>query len=427
MTTQRRRLVLLTTNYPFTHTGGETMFVAPELPHLARAFSADGQPVCVVPLHDTGRQLPVPQGVVVDRSLAQRWRATRLACNLRAPAWPGFWPELWRGLVRGGPVGVVRVWRWAAVAQAVWQWMQTSLEPGAPVILYTYWRGGATLAAVRWSAQAAGRVAVSRVHRYELYEEAFSPPFQPFTAVYGQLHRVLAISQHGAVHLRRYELPAGRVVLARLGVPPMPRAVASVDGVLRLVSCSTLTAVKRVPFTAQVLVAWAQRHSSQVVEWVHFGDGPERGAVESVLQAAPPNLRVRLAGRVDHGQVVQHYAQQPVDLFLLLSASEGLPVAIQEALGAGVPVLATDVGGVAEALAEEGDNGLLLPARAEPTEVLAALDHLLVQSTLAQREARREAAWRCWASRFDADCNHAELARLLHDNSPDHGSQSGHT
>lgn len=421
-----RRLLLLSTNFPFTFTGGETMFIAPELPHLAAAFAAEG--VTVAPLHDVGEQLPLPDGVALDRRLGQRWRTRRWVAYACAPAWPGFWPELWRGWRQGGAVGAVRVWRWAAAAQAVWAWLQTTQAtqatqadrdrqaPTPPLLLYTYWRGGATLAAARWAAQHPGSAAVTRVHRYELYDEAFSPPFQPWAAVYGQLARTLPIAQHGADYLAARGVPASRLHLARLGVPALPqRAVASADGALRLVSCSTLTPVKRVPFTAQALVALARAHPQTPVLWTHYGDGPERAAVDQALRGAPPNLQVQLAGRVANTAVLAHYAQQPVDLFVLLSASEGLPVAIQEALAAGIPVLATDVGGVAEAVSASGDNGGLLPAQADVTAVVAALTQLLITSSAAQRAARRDAAWQTWATRFDAPRNHAALARHLHD------------
>lgn len=60
-----------------------------------------------------------------------------------------------------------------------------------------------------------------------------------------------------------------------------------------------------------------------------------------------------------------------VDLFVLGSAHEGLPVAIMEALAAGLPVVATDVGGVAEAVVD-GENGFLVPAR-DPEALAAAM------------------------------------------------------
>jgi glycosyltransferase involved in cell wall biosynthesis len=111
--------------------------------------------------------------------------------------------------------------------------------------------------------------------------------------------------------------------------------------------------------------------------------------------------------------VLAHYAQEPVDLFVLLSRSEGLPVSIQEALAAGVPVLATDVGGVAEAVGRDGEAGLLLPADADDAAVLRALQALLGEEDPARRTARREAARQRWAQDFDAARNHTRLARTL--------------
>lgn len=409
-----RRLLLLTTNHPFTYTGGETMFIVPELPHLVEAFAASG--VGVAPLHDTGEQLPMPEGATLLRGLAAAWRAHRVAAYLRAPAWPGFWPELWRGLRQGGLIGAVRVWRWAAAAQAVWRWLPAAVQADESVLLYTYWRGGATLAAARWARQHAGCAAVTRVHRYELYADAFARPFQPWVSVYDTLARVIPISRHGQDYLLGLGVSPARIALARLGVPAAPwRTAASTDGVCRLVSCSTVTPVKRVPFTARAIVAFARAHPAQRVEWLHFGGGPELAAVELELRAAPPNLHAALRGRVAHAEVAAHYAQVPVDLFVLLSASEGLPVAIQEALAAGIPVLACDVGGVGEAVPDSGDNGALLAPDVGVDGVVGRLRWLLIDSTAGDRQKRRDAALAVWAERFNANHNHAVLARSLRD------------
>ena len=404
-----RELVLLTTNHPFTFTGGETMFVGPELPHLARAFDA----LRIVPLHDSGQVLALPDGVTLDRGLAQRWRRGRLLHLLAAPLWPGFWPELWRGARHGGWVGAARVWRWAAVADATWAWLRSALTEASPTLLYSYWRGGQTLAATRWADAHPGSAAVTRVHRYELYDEAFSPPFQPWTQVYQRLARVIAIAQHGADHLREVGVAGRRVQVARLGVAAAPRRnLASSDGVLRVVSCSNVIPLKRVALVAQALCELALRLPQRRITWTHFGSGPALRALQAGLQSGPPNLAVHLAGQVPNARVLAHYASQPVDLLVLLSRSEGLPVSIQEALAHGIPVLATDVGGVAEAVDVSGENGALLPVDAPLAVIVDALAGLLL-APADEIAARRDAAWRRWARDFDAERNHAELATSL--------------
>lgn len=409
--------VLFTTNFPFVHTGGEVMFVAPELSHLVRRFGR----VRVVPLHDRGDMLPLPPGVEVDRSLARSWRSRTVLHQAAAWCWPGLWAELKRAAREGGWVGVARAWRWAAVAQATWRWAAAALpaESLHPQLLYTYWRGGQTLAMLRWAREPARRACavVTRVHGYELYRDRFSPPFQPWEQAYGQLDAVLAISDHGVRYLRALGVPPARVRLARLGVPQAPLAPASPEPRLRrIVSCSAVSVLKRVDLVAQALCLLAQRHPDWTLAWQHFGDGPQMGHVKALLARAPANLQATLHGQRPHAEVLRRYAQEPIDLFVLLSRHEGLPVSVQEALAAGIPVLATDVGGTAEAVGgpEGADNGLLLPADPEPAEVVRALETLLVDTAEARGLARRRAARARWAADFDADRNHAATAQMLH-------------
>jgi colanic acid/amylovoran biosynthesis glycosyltransferase len=407
--TVTRDLLLLTTNHPFTHTGGETMFVEPELPHLVQRFGT----VRLVPLHTRGQRLVVPEGVSLELGLAQRWRRHKALHFLRALAWPGFWPELWRGLQQGGVWGAARVWRWAAVASATWAWMQGALprKSGASSLLYTYWRGGQTLAAVRWRSQRDNSLVVCRVHRYELYEEAFDPPFQPWTSLYASLAQVITVAQQGADYLRARGV--GRLFVSRLGVAAaQQRAAASGDGVWRVVSCSMVSPVKRVDRCLQALCALAQAHPKRQIQWTHFGDGPDMAALRQLVATAPANLHVNLRGQQPNAEVLRHYQTQPVDLFMLLSSSEGLPVSIQEALAHAIPVLATDVGGVAEAVDRKGHNGALLAVDATQATVVTALERLLL-APAADMAARREAAWQRWCQDFDAQRNHAVLAARL--------------
>lgn len=82
------------------------------------------------------------------------------------------------------------------------------------------------------------------------------------------------------------------------------------------------------------------------------GDGPERARLESLATDGPG--RVVLAGRVDHVPELLLAA----DLAVSSARWEGQPLWLQEALAAGVPVVATDVGGTGVVL---GGAGILVP------------------------------------------------------------------
>jgi glycosyltransferase involved in cell wall biosynthesis len=97
------------------------------------------------------------------------------------------------------------------------------------------------------------------------------------------------------------------------------------------------------------------------VGFVHFGDGPLREAISWQIAASGLGERFILAGfRPDVGQFLPH-----LDLMVLPSFTEGLPVVLLEAYAAGVPCVATAVGGTPEVI-EDGKTGYLVPSGDPP-------------------------------------------------------------
>lgn len=105
------------------------------------------------------------------------------------------------------------------------------------------------------------------------------------------------------------------------------------------------------------------------------GRGPERQALEGRAGALGIADRVGFLGlREDVPELLS-----AADALVLSSAWEGLPNIIIEALAAGVPVVATDVGGVSE-LIRDSETGLLVPAR-DPGALAARMLDLLALPT----------------------------------------------
>lgn len=111
------------------------------------------------------------------------------------------------------------------------------------------------------------------------------------------------------------------------------------------------------------------------------GDGPLRHDMEKLAQT------LGIAGQV---QFLRHREDIPdlmqaADFALLTSRSEGVPQAVTQALGMGLPTVATHVGGVSELIIDE-QTGLLAPAE-DQAAILAQLLRLFADADLASKLA----------------------------------------
>ena len=100
------------------------------------------------------------------------------------------------------------------------------------------------------------------------------------------------------------------------------------------------------------------------------GDGDDRAAVEA--QVAAQGLQDAIVFGGWRNDLTALYRE--IDVLVLTSLNEGTPVAAIEAMAAGLPVVATDVGGVADVI-EDGVTGLLVPSGAV-AELAAAMIRL---------------------------------------------------
>lgn len=114
-------------------------------------------------------------------------------------------------------------------------------------------------------------------------------------------------------------------------------------------------------------------------EGVASEDHDYQSALEGLVDSLGINEKIIFTGHRDDAPDVLAAA----DISVLPSHSEGLSNTILESMSAGLPVIATDVGGNPE-LVKEGINGTLVPAKS-PRDLAGAMERLLIHP-----EVRRE-------------------------------------
>lgn len=87
------------------------------------------------------------------------------------------------------------------------------------------------------------------------------------------------------------------------------------------------------------------------------GTGAHQAALEDLAENLHVTDLIKYVGIVPYDELEKSY--QYADIFVLTSLSEGMPSVILEAMGCGLPIIASDVGGNNE-IVHEGENGFLI-------------------------------------------------------------------
>lgn len=374
-----RTVVLLTNVFPFAK--GEE-FLETEIAHLAAAFDR----VVVVATQTTAEATQtraVPDNCTVLRAGGPRPSGRRAAATVARGATrvlrPGHTGRPWHP----GKLATEALFEGrahAAMGELRPQVASLGLGADDQVVIYSYWfhvtaRLGMLVADELRAAGVDVTKLVSRAHRYDLYPEESPfdhlPERRLLLEAYDEVHPV---SDHGTRLLRdSYPRFAPKITTRRLGTVDPGIRVECRQEPARIVSCSWVIPVKRVDRLPEVLAA-AER-AGVSIGWTHFGSGDDLEAVRSDAQRLLGD-QADLAGYVPNVELPERYRHLQPTAFVNVSSSEGVPVSIMEAIALGIPVVATDVGGVGE-IVHDGVNGFLLSAEFTDEQATTALTTLV--------------------------------------------------
>jgi glycosyltransferase involved in cell wall biosynthesis len=234
---------------------------------------------------------------------------------------------------------------------------------GVPVVVHTYHGKGFHVFDERWkeltaltlerrlARLASGSIVVSEMQRQEFIRLAIDRPERITVIRYGLHLSPFLDAQPGEAGLREH-----------LGLAPAVRLIGVVG---RLVS------IKGQDVFIRAAASLARRRSD--LHFVLAGDGDRREAYEQLARGLELDGRVSFLGwRRDVPAVL---ADLDVVALPTVNDFEGTPLAVIEALAAGRPVVASDVGGVAEVV-RDGVTGRLVPPRDAPA-LAAAIEEML--------------------------------------------------
>jgi glycosyltransferase involved in cell wall biosynthesis len=204
-----------------------------------------------------------------------------------------------------------------------------------------------------------------------------------------RLTRIAAVSSGVATDVVRRGIAAARVEVVHNGITDPGTPAPRTGPIETIVIVGRLVEPKNTHVALRALAGLARQGLRPAM--VVAGDGPERASLEGLVQSLELAGQVRFTGFVD--DVAPLLAGNAI--FVMPSRSEGIPIALLEAMAHGLPIVASRVGGIPEVV-HDGRDALLVPPD-DASALEAALAGLLTD----QPEARALGA--AARARYEAD------------------------
>lgn len=395
------RIVYVTSSLPY---GPGEAFAIPEI----RELLTRGHDVRLLPVRPRGRVVhddarPLEERTIGRGALSARAFAPTALATLASPRAS----SSAACLALRGTSGSTRAKNLVVLPEALR--LARLLRSGKADHVHAYWGStpatvamvGAVTAGVPWSFTA---------HRWDIAED---------NALAAKVRTACFVRVVSADGLRDLEarvgapLPHAQVLHVGVDIPdtsPGPNGTARRD-LLRVLVPASLVPVKG----HRVLVAAVARLAEvgTQVEVGLAGDGELRDELRALVEREGLAGRIRFLGQLPHPALLEEFASGRWDAVALSSVpssgeKEGIPVSLLEAMARGLPVVASDLGGIGELL--DRSTGLLVPPD-DPDHLAAAL------ATIANDPQLRVALGRAGRARvaaeFSVDATVSELERLM--------------
>lgn len=285
------------------------------------------------------------------------------------------------------------------------------IDKNDSIIFYSYWMHFHAYIALKLKKLYPNSRAVSRCHRFDLYEYRSQNNYIPLRLyILKNLDTIFSISDDGKKYLEdKYPNIEKNIKISQLGT--IDHGIREIDlgrKPLRVVSCSWVSPVKRVDKIINVL----SKIKDIEIEWTHFGDGILFDEVKKKsVKYLTNNITFNLPGALTNQELQNSYKKNDYHIFLNVSESEGVPVSIMEAISFGIPVIATNVGGVNE-IVKDSFNGFLLDKDFVDKDLIKYIRNIYEMSENEYLKLRKSSR-KIWEENFNAEINYRNFVSTL--------------
>lgn len=252
---------------------------------------------------------------------------------------------------------------------------------------------------------------ISRAHGYDLYEDITKYSFLPERDfIFSNLDFIFPVSECGSNYLmEKHEKYTNKIETKYLGTLQTHFKNAKSSETLHIISVSAVRPLKRLNLILRSISILQDQGLN--IKWTHFGDG---AMLNVIKDEAKNNLKpgtFNFPGYIKNSDLMRWYEDNPIDLFVNVSESEGIPVSIMEAVSLGIPVLATDVGGTNEIVINKY-NGLLINKNADAIDIGNSIKYIM-NLTLKEYQDLCNNSLSIWEDKFSALKNYEDFAKRL--------------
>ena len=288
------------------------------------------------------------------------------------------------------------------------------------IYLYSYWCLDEAVGIALLKRKRPEIIAFSRAHGYDLYAYRQQNNYLPLRSfLINNLNKLYTISENGKTHLEsNYKIKESnnsKIEIARLGTKAHENKLKhNTSPTLRIVSCSYIYPNKRINLIAESLIKIKEFD----IEWSHLGDFTN-WVSESYKQETlelfhtvknSSNIEFQFKGYMSNPEIIDFYAQTPINIFINVSESEGIPVSIMEAMSFGIPAIATNVGGTNEIVNQK--NGYLIDPESTSEEISNYIKSFY-QLPLEEIDEKRGLAFETWNNNYNAEKNYANFVQNI--------------